>query len=127
MLAVTSFEATNSVFNITDENTNFSITFSGHWKSDSDELNNKLNKILEHRSPNDIKLQRKEVEKWCTLKEIEKSEYNSAGFNHFKIEELAELKTVKYKNLEDMVYRLNSTYDGILGVLNEKVGVFQEI
>ena len=30
LLAVTSFEATNSVFNITDENISFSITIPGH-------------------------------------------------------------------------------------------------
>ena len=43
-LAVTSFEATNSVFNITDENNSFSNTIPGHWNSKSagktiDELN----------------------------------------------------------------------------------------
>ena len=32
-LAVTSFEATNSVFNITEVNISFSITTSGHWNS----------------------------------------------------------------------------------------------
>ena len=31
LLAVTSFEATNSVFNITNENNNFSIIIPGHW------------------------------------------------------------------------------------------------
>ena len=31
-LAVTSFEATNSVFNITDENSSFSINTPGFWR-----------------------------------------------------------------------------------------------
>ena len=31
ILAVTSLEATNSVFNITDENNRFSITAPSHW------------------------------------------------------------------------------------------------
>ena len=31
LLAVTSFEATNSVFNIMNENISFSITTPGHW------------------------------------------------------------------------------------------------
>ena len=44
LLGVTSFEATNSVFNITNENNSFSITIPGEWDSKSveqifDELN----------------------------------------------------------------------------------------
>ena len=35
LLGVTSFECTNSVFNITDENNSFSITTPGHWSSES--------------------------------------------------------------------------------------------
>ena len=37
LLAVTSFEATNSLFNITNENNSCSITISGHWNSKSGE------------------------------------------------------------------------------------------
>ena len=33
LLAITTFEATNSVFNITDENNSFSIITPGHWLS----------------------------------------------------------------------------------------------
>ena len=32
LLAVSSFECTNSVFNITDDNNSFSISIPGHWK-----------------------------------------------------------------------------------------------
>ena len=44
LLAVTCFEATNSVFNIANENKSFSITIPGHWQTASaertiDELN----------------------------------------------------------------------------------------
>ena len=47
LVAVTSFEPTNSVFNITNENNRFSITIPGHWNSeDGEELINKLNEIL---------------------------------------------------------------------------------
>ena len=35
LLAVSSFECTNSVFNITNENNSFSITIPGHWNSES--------------------------------------------------------------------------------------------
>ena len=45
LLAVTSFEAMNSVFNITDENNSFSISTPGHWNSEHSEEINELNKI----------------------------------------------------------------------------------
>ena len=54
LLAVTSFEATNSVFNITNENISFSFIIPGHWTNEDDEeLNNELNKIIKLRSEND--------------------------------------------------------------------------
>ena len=37
LLAVTSYEATNFVFNITNENNSFSINILGHWDSKSAE------------------------------------------------------------------------------------------
>ena len=37
LLGVSSFECTNSVFNITNENNSFSITISGYWNSDDGE------------------------------------------------------------------------------------------
>ena len=64
LLAVTSFEATNFVFNITDENDSLSITIPGHWSSDSAEKTiDELNKILELRSQNDSDLHVKQVRK----------------------------------------------------------------
>ena len=38
-LEVSSFECTNSVFKITNENNSFSITKPGHWQTKSDEKN----------------------------------------------------------------------------------------
>ena len=35
LLGVTSFECTNSVFNITNENNSFSITIPVHWNSEN--------------------------------------------------------------------------------------------
>ena len=51
LLAVSSFECTNSVFNITDENNSFSIIIPGHYQKKSDEktINNR-NKLLELKS-----------------------------------------------------------------------------
>ena len=42
LLAVTSFEATNSAFNIFYENNSFSISTPGHWSSDGEETLNTL-------------------------------------------------------------------------------------
>ena len=96
LLAVTSFEATNSVFNITGENNGFSITTPGHWTSkDCEETINKLNNFLELRSQNDIELHVKEAEKRGTRIEIENSRYNLAGFDLFDSEILAELSRLR--------------------------------
>ena len=51
LLGVTSFECTNSVFNITNENNSFSIIIPGHYQNKSDEKTiNDLNKLLELKS-----------------------------------------------------------------------------
>ena len=50
-LGVSSFECTNSVFNITNENNSFSIIIPGHYQNKSDEKTiNDINKILELKS-----------------------------------------------------------------------------
>ena len=47
LLAVSSFECTNSVFNITNENNSFSIIVPGHYETESAEKTiNDLNKLL---------------------------------------------------------------------------------
>ena len=56
LLGVTSFEATNSVFNITDENKSFSITTPGHWSPGSEEIVKGLSKVSLLRSQIDIEL-----------------------------------------------------------------------
>ena len=95
LLAVTSSEAANSVFNITDENNSFSISTPGQWNSeDGEELINELNKLSELRSQKLIELHVK-VEKRGTRIEIENRGFNLAGFDDFRSEILAELKRVK--------------------------------
>ena len=64
LLAVSLFECTNSVFNITNENNSFSIIIPGHYETESaqktiDELNN----LLELRSQNGIELHVEQVRK----------------------------------------------------------------
>ena len=109
--AVTSFEATNSVFNITSGKSSFSISTPGNWNSeDGEELINELNKLLELGSDNNIELDAKEIEKRGIRKEPENSGFNLAGFAHFKSEILAGLKRVKYKDLEGVLYILELTW-----------------
>ena len=63
-LGVKSFEATNSVFIITDENNSFSISIPEHWNSKSAEKTiDEPNKMLELRSENHIELHTKQVGK----------------------------------------------------------------
>ena len=67
LLAVTSFEATNSVFDITVENNSFSISTPSNWIPEGgEELITKLNDFLELRSVNVIELHVKEGEKRST-------------------------------------------------------------
>ena len=113
-------KTTNSVFIITDKNNSFSISRPGHWNpEDSEEFFNKLNKLLELKSENDIELHLKDVEKRGTRLEIaiEICWYILAGFDYCKSKIFSESKRVKYRDLEGMVCRLQSTYHEILDSL----------
>ena len=121
LLGVTSFEATNSVLNITDENNSFLISTPCHWNSEDDEeFFNKLNKWLELRSESDIELHVEQFEKRGSSIEIENSGCILAGFDHFKNEKIADSKRAKYKDLEDMVYRMLLTLNDIVDLLEVK-------
>ena len=51
LLAVSSFECTNSVFNITDENNSFSIIIPGHRETEfAGKIIDEVNRLLELRS-----------------------------------------------------------------------------
>ena len=64
LLARTSFELTNSVFIMSDENKSFSISTPGNCNTeDGEELINKVNKLLKLRSENDIELHVEEIRK----------------------------------------------------------------
>ena len=64
LLAVTSFECTDSVVIITKENNSFSITLPGHWENNSAEKAfDALEKLLELRSQNGIELHVEQVRK----------------------------------------------------------------
>ena len=173
LLAVSSFECTNSVFNITNENNSFSITILGHWNSESAEKGvEKLKELLEldkkdlnlhiaavrekgrkiylgkdeyDLSDLDNSLLRNEI-----FEKLRKSKYtdyhkvstdleDSTGCEHVNIDKNTQRSHVdfaegtqcvsfsftdhssnKYRHLEDMVYRLQLTYDEIIDILDLK-------
>ena len=118
LLAVSSFECTNSVFNITNENNSFSIIIPGHYQNKSDEKTiDDLNKLLELKS---LELHVEEVRKRGNKIKIGDNEYQLSDFDYQKHEILEELKKVKYNDLEDLVYRMRLSYDEIMDILDLK-------
>ena len=118
LLAVSLFECTNSVFNITNENNSSSIIIPGHYETESaqktiDELNN----LLELRSQNGIELHVDKVRKKGL---ILINDYSLSSLGMFKDEILGDLKNAKFNDLEDMVYRFKLTYDEIMDILDLK-------
>ena len=64
LLAVSSFETTKSVFNITHESITFSITLAGHWISNfAEKTMDEIKNLLELRSQNDFELHGEQVRK----------------------------------------------------------------
>ena len=116
LLAVTSFETTNSVFNLTDKKTKFSITIPGHWNSKSVlKKFDELCKLLNFRS--------QMILNYMLNKSGERCNFNKwrpfiGSLDTFKTEILDVLKNAKYDYLEDMVYRVPLTYDGIIDELH---------
>ena len=118
LLAVSSFECTNSVFNITNENNSLSIIVPGHYETESAEKTiNEPNKLLELRSQNGIELHVEQVRKKGL---ISINDYSLSSLGMFKDEILEDLKNAKFNDLEDMVYRFQLTYDEIIDILDLK-------
>ena len=90
LLAVSSLESTNSVFNITDENNSFSINIPGHWETEFEKKTfAKIDEIIELRS---LELHVEEVRKRGHKIKIGDSEYKLSDFDTQKTEILEELK-----------------------------------
>ena len=118
LITVSSFECTNSVFNITNENNSFSIVIPGHYQNKSDEKTiDGLNKLLELKS---LELHVEEVKKRGNEIKIGDKEYKLSDFDNQKYEIIEELKKVKYNDLEDLVYRMRLSYDEIMDILDLK-------
>ena len=118
LLAVSSFECTNSVFNVTDDNNLFSIIIPGHYQNKTDEKTiDNLNKLLE---PKSLELHVEEVKKRGNKIKIADKEYKLSDFDNEKYEINEELKNVEYKDLEVLVYRMRLSYDKIMDILDLK-------
>ena len=90
LLAVSSFECTNSVFNITNENNSFLFTVPGHWQTKPDEKTiDELNKILELRS---IEMHLNEPRKRGNKIKKGDNEYKLSDFDTQKMRYLKNLK-----------------------------------
>ena len=118
LMAVSLFDCTNSVYNITNENNSFSIIIPGHYETElAQKTINELNRLLELRSQNGIELHVEQVRKKGLLLI---NDYSLSSLGMFKDEILEELKNVKYNDLEDLVYRFKLTYDEIMYILDFK-------
>ena len=87
---MSSFECTNSVFNITNENNSFSIIIPGHYETEfAEKIIDDLNKLLELKS---LELHVEEVRKRGDIIKIGEKEYKLSDFDNQKYEIIEELK-----------------------------------
>ena len=116
LLAVSSFECTNSFFNITDDNHSYAIIIPGHYETElAEKIIDELNRLLELRT---FKLHVNEVRERGKIIKIGDKEYQLSDFDNQKYEIIEELKNVKYNDLEDLVYRMRLSYDEIMNILD---------
>ena len=122
LMAVSLFDCTKSVFSITDGNNSFSINIPGHWNSElAEKTIDKLNILLERKSENDIELHVEEVKARGDRIVLEGKEYKLSDIDTQKDDKLEKLKKDRrYQNLDDMVFRLQLTYDEIINILDFK-------
>ena len=118
LMAVSLFDCTNSVYNITNENNSFSIIIPGHYETEfAEKTIDELNKLLELKS---LELHVAEVRKRATKIKLGDNDYKLSDFGTQRNEILAELKNIKYNDLEDLVYRMQLTYNEIIDILDLK-------
>ena len=118
LLAVSLFECTNSVYNITNENNSFSIIIPGHYQTEfAEKTIDELNKLLELKS---LELHVAEVRKRGDKIKVGDYEYKLSDFDTHKNEILEKLKNAKYNDLKDLVYRMQLTYNEIIDILDLK-------
>ena len=112
----------NSVFNITDENSSFSISIPGYWRFPNYlEVNiiDKQKNLLKLKSGNDIELHVQEVRKKVYQIKIGDKENKLSNFDTSK-KILEEIKSSNYHDLEDLVYRMQLAYVEVIDILDTK-------
>ena len=118
LMAVSSLECTNSVFNITNENNSFSIIIPGHWENEfSEKVVDEVNRLLELRS---LESYVDEVRKRGKTIKIGDKEYNLSDFDNQKYEIIKGLKEAKYKDIRDLIHRMRLSYDEIIDIIDPK-------
>ena len=96
LLKVTSFQARNSIFIITNENNSFPASTPEYWFSRGGaETIYKQQTFLEARSQNDKKLHVEDVRESGNLIKVEDSEYKLSDLDIHKNESFEELKNVE--------------------------------
>ena len=173
LIAVSTFECTNSVFIITNENNSFSIIIPGHYQNESDEKTvEKLKDLLEldkkdlslhvtavrekgrkiyigedeyDLSDLDNSLLRNEkfeklkINKYTGYHKVSTDQEDNTGCEHVNIDKNTQRSHIdfnegtqcvsisftdnshdEYRHLEDMVYRLQLSYDEIIDILDLK-------
>ena len=123
LLAVTSYELSNSVFYIADENNCFAVSIPGRWRIPNflpEGIIVKQKNLLKLRSQNDIELHVEEVRRrGKKLKTGDKGDKLSGLDSSIK-EKLENIKSANYHDIEDLVYRMELTYDEVMDVLDIK-------
>ena len=118
LLGVSSFECTNSVFNITKEMNSFSNIIQGHYETEfAEKIVNDINKLLELKS---LELHVEEFKKRGNEIQIGDSEYKLSDFDTQKNDILEQIKNVKYNDLKDLVYRMRLSYGEAMDKLDLK-------
>ena len=118
LLAVSLFD---SVFKKTNENNSFSIIIPGRWGIPNYlefKFIHKLKNLLKLKSENGIDIHVEEVRKRGIQIKIGDKELKLSDFDTSKNEIFEELKKVNYHDLEDMVKRMQLTYNEIMDVLD---------
>ena len=99
-------------------NNSFSIIIPAHWEPEfAGKVIDEVNRLLELRT---LDLDVNEVRKRGNKLKSGDKEYKLSDFDNQKYEIIEELKSIKYTDIEDLVYRMQLTYDEIIDVLDLK-------
>ena len=121
---MTAFEATNSVFNKTDENNTFAISIPGFWRIFiflPEGIIDKLKNLLKLRSQNDVDLHVEVIKKQGNQILRGDKMYKLSDFDAQKNVVAEELKSANYHDLEELVNGRELIYDEITDILDIKL------